>query len=119
MRHSSGTAKSAASALPSWRVVLLFGGFLTISESIVLATTFFVGGVRFVRGQPPHRDSRLPEGRTGRRGWAGARGAERSYTERGGAMTGRTFVWAVVGLLVFLLVVTLLLDPAAGAAASD
>jgi hypothetical protein len=42
-------ASSIASALPSWRVLLLFGGFLTLSESIALATTFFVGAfVSFV-----------------------------------------------------------------------
>ena len=32
-------------------------------------------------------------------------------------MIRRTLVWAVVGLLVFMLVATLLVDPAAGAAA--
>jgi hypothetical protein len=31
-------------------------------------------------------------------------------------MIRRVFVWATVGLLVFMLVATLLLDPAAGAA---
>jgi hypothetical protein len=31
-------------------------------------------------------------------------------------MIRRTLVWAVVGLLVFMLVATLLVDPAAGAA---
>lgn len=34
-------------------------------------------------------------------------------------MIRRAFVWAVVGLLVFTLVATLLLDPAAGAAVGD
>ena len=43
MNLSPRAASSIASALPSWRVLLLFGGFLTLSESIALATTFFVG----------------------------------------------------------------------------
>ena len=34
-------------------------------------------------------------------------------------MIRRAVVWVVVGLLVFLLVATLLVDPAAGAAACD
>jgi hypothetical protein len=49
MNLSPRAASSIASALPSWRVLLLFGGFLTLSESIALATTFFVGAfVSFV-----------------------------------------------------------------------
>ena len=41
MRLSPGTASSLASALPSCRVLLLFGGVLALSESVALATTLF------------------------------------------------------------------------------
>ena len=43
MRLNPRAASSIASALPSCRVLLLFGGVLALSESIVLATTLFAG----------------------------------------------------------------------------
>lgn len=49
MRLSAHAASSAASALASTRVWLLFGGVLLLSESVVLATTLFAGaGISFV-----------------------------------------------------------------------
>jgi hypothetical protein len=49
MRLNTRAASSAASALASSRVWLLFGGVLLLSESVVLATTLFVGaGISFV-----------------------------------------------------------------------
>src|SRR4051812_22663932 len=51
MRFTTGAASSLASTLPSLRVVLLFGGVLALSESIVLATTLFAGAfVSFAAG---------------------------------------------------------------------
>jgi hypothetical protein len=43
MRLNPRIASSLASALPSFRVALLFGGVLVLSESVALATTFFAG----------------------------------------------------------------------------
>jgi hypothetical protein len=43
MRLNTRAARSIASALPSCRVLLLFGGVLALSESIALATTLFAG----------------------------------------------------------------------------
>jgi hypothetical protein len=43
MKLNITAARSIASALPSCRVLLLFGGVLALSESIVLATTLFAG----------------------------------------------------------------------------
>jgi hypothetical protein len=49
MRLNVRATSSAASALASSRVWLLFGGVLVLSESVVLATTLFaVTGVSFV-----------------------------------------------------------------------
>jgi hypothetical protein len=49
MRLNAHAASSAASALASTRVWLLFGGVLVLSESVVLATTLFAGaGISFV-----------------------------------------------------------------------
>lgn len=49
MRLNTRAASSVASALASSRVGLLVGGVLVLSESVVLATTLFVGaGVSFV-----------------------------------------------------------------------
>jgi len=45
MRLDSRAASSIASALPSCRVLLLFGGVLALSESIALATTLFAGAL--------------------------------------------------------------------------
>jgi hypothetical protein len=47
---------------------------------------------------------------------AGARGGGSAPRRRGERMMRRAFVWAVVGLLVFMLVATLVLDATAGAA---
>jgi hypothetical protein len=43
MRLDFRAASSIAAALPSCRVALLLGGVLLLSESVVLATTFFAG----------------------------------------------------------------------------
>jgi hypothetical protein len=49
MRLNARAASSAASALASSRVALLLAGVLVLSESVVLATTLFVGaGVSIV-----------------------------------------------------------------------
>lgn len=49
MRLNMRAASSLASALPSLRVALLFGGVLLLAESVVLAATLFAGaGVSFV-----------------------------------------------------------------------
>jgi hypothetical protein len=48
MRLKAHAAGSAASALASTRVWLLFGGVLVLSESILLATTLFAAaGISF------------------------------------------------------------------------
>jgi hypothetical protein len=43
MRLNSRAASTIVSALPSFRVLCLFGGVFLLSESIVLATTLFAG----------------------------------------------------------------------------
>lgn len=43
MRLNIQAASSIASALPSSRVLLLFGGVFALSESILLATALFAG----------------------------------------------------------------------------
>jgi hypothetical protein len=49
MRLNMRAASSIASALPSSRVLLLFGGVVAFSESILLATALFAGAfVSFV-----------------------------------------------------------------------
>jgi len=49
MRLKRHAASSAASALASTRVWLLFGGVLVLSESVLIATTLFVtAGISFV-----------------------------------------------------------------------
>jgi hypothetical protein len=49
MRLNRHSARSAASALASTRVWLLFGGALVLSESVLLATTLFAtAGISFV-----------------------------------------------------------------------
>ncbi|HEY5660974.1 MAG TPA: hypothetical protein VIR59_09330 [Gaiellaceae bacterium] len=51
MRLEVRAASSIASALPSLRVALLFGGVLLLAESVVLASTLFAGAVvTFVAG---------------------------------------------------------------------
>lgn len=49
MRLNLHAASSVASALPSLRVALLFGGALLLAESVVLATMLFAGaGASFI-----------------------------------------------------------------------
>jgi len=49
MRLKRHAASSAASALASTRVWLLFGGVLVLSESVLIATTLFAtAGISFV-----------------------------------------------------------------------
>ena len=43
MRLNPRTASSLASALPSFRLALIFGGVLLLTESVVLASTLFAG----------------------------------------------------------------------------
>jgi len=43
MRHNTSTAAALASSLPTFRVALLIGGALVVSESVVLATGLFAG----------------------------------------------------------------------------
>ena len=43
MRLNMRAASSLASALPSLRVALLFGGVLLLAESVVLAAKLFAG----------------------------------------------------------------------------
>ena len=51
MHLSTRAASAIASALPSCRVVLLFGGVLALSESVALAMTLFAGAfVSFAAG---------------------------------------------------------------------
>ena len=45
MRLNSRAASTIVSALPSFRVLCLFGGVLLLSESVVLATTLFAGAL--------------------------------------------------------------------------
>jgi hypothetical protein len=43
MHKNVRAASSIASALPSLRVLLIFGGVFALAESIALATTLFIG----------------------------------------------------------------------------